>query len=133
MSNKVRTLRPGIGTPLFTTEADDIRVIVGYLGIAQSSQEAQAITGLSKSGISEVLAGRRPRGTGRKRHIAVVAAVIRDLAAARSAATGASTRGESALGWLYAGRVATTLGPKTPIEVLSNTDLALEALDDLVR
>ena len=119
--------------PEFTSEADDVRLIVGYLGIAQSSPEAQTITGLTKSGISEVLSEKRVHGTSRRRHIAVVASVIRELASARSAATGTPDRGESALGWLYTGRVSTTLGPRTPLEVLSDTSLALEVLDGLER
>jgi hypothetical protein len=45
-----RTNTTPIGTPVFTSGADDIRLIFGYLRVAQSSPETQAITGLTKSG-----------------------------------------------------------------------------------
>ena len=54
----------------WTSEADDLRTIIVYLGLGQSSEEAQQITGLAKSAISEVLSGRRRRDTARRRHIA---------------------------------------------------------------
>lgn len=119
--------------PVLTTEQDDLLAILGYLGIAQSSVEAQRITGLTKSGISELLRGKRSRDTGRRRHIAIVAAVIRNLSEARAASTGTPVRGNSAVGWLHTARVDTSAGPQTPLAVLSDTDLALEALDALQR
>ena len=61
----------------WTSEADDLRTILIYLGLGQSSEEALQITGLAKSAISEVLSGRRRRDTARRRHIAMVAAVGR--------------------------------------------------------
>jgi transcriptional regulator with XRE-family HTH domain len=119
--------------PTLTTEADDVRAIVRYLGLAQSSREALEITGLSKSAISEVLSGRRRRDTARRRHIAIAAEVIRRLADARRASTTTSERGASAIGWLHTARVETSRGPRTPLEVLADTDLAMEALAELTR
>ncbi len=122
-----------LGPPNHTSEADDLRDILGYLGIAQSSAEARQITGLSKSAISEVLSGRRKRETSRRTHIAVVAEVIRQLRAARLMATGAPARGKSAIGWLHATRIDTSRGSLSPLAILSDTALAQEALDGLAR
>src|SRR4051794_27335133 len=137
MSNQLRTRRDStearISAPVFTSESDDLREVLDYLPIAQSSAEAQAITGLTKSAISEVLAVKRPRGTHRRRHIAIVAAVIRELAAVRSVSTGSAERGKSAIGWLHTGVVETSRGRATPLEVLAASDLAAEALEDLRR
>lgn len=119
--------------PILTTEAEDIRSILDYLGLSQSCVEAGQITGLSKSAISEVLAGKRRRPTARRRHIAVVAALTKELATVREAATGRSDRGASALGWLHAGAVQTQAGVKTPLEILSDTVLSLEALSEVRR
>lgn len=116
-----------------TTEADDLRTLLDYLGLAQSSPEAQRISGLTKSGISEVLGGKRTRDTGRRRHIGIVANVIEELAAVREASTGTPRRGASAVGWLHTATVQTSAGGRTPLEVLADTDLALEALSDLRR
>jgi transcriptional regulator with XRE-family HTH domain len=115
------------------SEADDLRAILEYLGVGQSSAEATTITGLSKSAISEVLSGKRRRDTSRRRHIAIVAAVTRELGAARSAATASSDRGASAIGWLHTAAVETSRGRKTPLDLLRDTKLALEALDELRR
>jgi hypothetical protein len=119
--------------PEMRSEAEDIRTIIDYLGISQSSSEAKRITGLTKSGLSEVLAGRRRRDTSRRVHIAVVAAIVRGLSAARLASTGERERGRSAIGWLHAGRVDTSVGRRSPLDVLSDDALAVEALDDLWR
>ena len=75
-----------------TSEAEDLRSILAYLEVRQSSVEAQRITGLSKSAISEVLGGKRARNTRRRQHIAVVAAIVHELAATRLAATGSAER-----------------------------------------
>ena len=117
----------------FTSEADDLRTIIGYLGVGQSSEEALLITGLAKSAISEVLSGRRTHDTARRRHIAVVAAVVRHLAEGRRAATGTVDRRVTAVGWLHTAAVKTSRGTKTPILVLADTDLAEEALTELQR
>lgn len=119
--------------PNLTAEAEDIRTIIGYLGLSQSSEEVQQITGLAKSAISEVLSGQRPRDTSRRRHIAIVAAVVKRLSEGRRAATRTSSRGKSAVGWLHTAPVVTSRGIKTPIQVLADTDLAKEALYDLMR
>jgi hypothetical protein len=116
-----------------TSEANDLRTIIVYLGVGQSSDEAQQITGLAKSAISEVLRGRRRRDTGRRRHIAIVAAVVRHLAEARRAATEIDVRGMTAIGWLHTAAVETSRGTRTPIQVLADTGLAEEALIDLQR
>ena len=118
-------------TPVHTSEVDDVRAIVEYLGIPQSSEEVQSITGLTKSAISELLAGQRVRDTHQRRHIAIVATVIRRLREVREASTGTPERGQSALGWLHSARVVTSRGSKTPIEILADSSLALEALDGL--
>lgn len=120
-----------LGTPVRTHEADDVRVILSYLGLPQSSIEAQAITGLNKSAISELLNGHRVRDTKQRRHIAIVAELIRALRGARAASTGRSERGASALGWLHSARVRTSRGMRNPLQILSDTDLAVEALDRL--
>lgn len=119
--------------PTLTAEAEDLRSILSYLGLSQSSLETQQITGLSKSGISELLNGQRSRDSGRRRHIAIVAAVVRELSSARRAATGTSDRGKSAIGWLHTARVDTSRGRKSPLELLADTNLAIEALDRLQR
>lgn len=116
-----------------TSEADDLRTIIVYLGLGQSSEEAQQITGLAKSAISEVLSGRRRRDTARRRHIAIVAAVVRHLAEGRRAATGTDARRITAVGWLHTAAVETSRGTKTPILVFADTDLANEALSGLWR
>lgn len=122
-----------LAPPTFTTEAEDLRTILDYLGLPQSSQEAQRISGLAKSGISEVLGGKRARDTSRRRHLGIVASVIRELAAVREASTGTPRRGASAVSWLHTATVRTSAGQRTPLEVLADTDLALEALSDLRR
>ena len=116
-----------------TSEAEDIRTVLVYLGVGQSSQEAQQITGLAKSAISEVLSGRRTRDTGKRRHIAVVAAVVRHLAEGRRAASGTEARQMTAVGWLHTAAVKTSKGTMPPILVLADTDLAKEALNGLRR
>jgi len=118
--------------PHLTSEAEDIRTIIGCLGLSQSSAEVQQITGLAKSAISEMLSGRRARDTAKRRHIAIVAAVVKRLSEGRLAATGTGERGRSAIGWLHTAQVATSRGIKTPIQVLADTDLAKEALSDLI-
>ena len=132
-TNHERDITVTLAPPIHTSEADDLREILGYLGISQSSTEARAITGLSKSAISEVLRGRRTRDTNRRTHIAVVAEVMRHLQTARAAATGAPERGRSAIGWLHATRAETSRGMESPLTILSDTSLALEALDGLNR
>jgi hypothetical protein len=117
----------------WTSEADDLRTIFVYLGLGQSSEEAQQITGLAKSAISEVLSGRRRRDTARRRHIAMVAAVVRHLAEGRQAATGTAARPMTAVGWLHTAAVKTSRGTKAPILVFGDTDLVKEALDGLRR
>lgn len=116
-----------------TSEADDIRTIIVYLGVGQSSEEAQQITGLAKSAISEVLSGRRRRDTARRRHVAIVAAVVRLLAEGRRAATETDARRTTAVGWLHTAAVETSKGTKTPILIFADTDLAQEALNGLKR
>jgi hypothetical protein len=116
-----------------SSEAEDLRTIIVYLGLGQSSPEAQQITGLTKSAISEVLTGRRTRDTARRRHIAIVAAVVRHLAEGRRAATGTKSRRMTAVGWLHTAAVETSRGTKTPILVFADTDLAREALSALRR
>jgi hypothetical protein len=117
----------------WTSEADDLRTIIVYLGLGQSSEEAQQITGLAKSAISEVLSGRRRRDTARRRHIAIVAAVVRELAEGPQAATGTGARRITAIGWLHTAAVETSRGTKSPILVFGDTDLVKEALDGLRR
>jgi len=116
-----------------SSEADDLRTIIAYLGVGQSSEEVQQITGLAKSAISEVLSGRRTRDTARRRHIAVVAAVVRQLAERRRAATGTGERRVTAVGWLHTAAVKTSRGTKTPILVFADAELAEEALTELRR
>ena len=115
-----------------TTEAEDLRTIVEYLGILPSSPEVHSITGLTEA-IADLLTGRRVRPTRRHTHIAVVASVIRRLAEARQAATLTADRGASAMGWLHTAQISTSVGIQTPLAVLSDTSLALEALDGLER
>jgi len=131
MMNTSRT--SPLALPTFTDEREDLETILSYLAIPQSSAEAERITGLAKSTISELLNGRRARGTHRQRHIAIVAALIRELRAIRQASTGTPERGKTALGWLHAGRIRTSQGVRTPLEVLADTALAQEALDSLYR
>ena len=116
-----------------TTEAEDLRAIVEYLGILPSSPEAQSITGLTEAAISDLLSGRLVRPTSRHAHIAVVASVVRRLVDARQAATLSTDRGGSVLGWLHTAQISTSVGIQTPLAVLSDTSLALEALDGLER
>lgn len=122
-----------IAGPKRTSEAEDLRQILGYLGLAQSSAEAVQITGLTKSAISEVLGGRRKRDTSRRRHIAIVAALIDRLAEGRHAAAGVTGANRSAIGWLHTARVATTRGQVTPLQLMADTELVMEALDELTR
>lgn len=117
-----------LSPPRYVSEADDLRLIFDYLRIAATGPEAQRITGLGKSTISEVLAGQRVRDTRRRPHVALVAELIRDLQRARAAATGTADRRASAAGWLHAGRVVTQQGTLSPIEVLADTDLVREQL-----
>lgn len=114
--------------PRFGSEADDLRLIFGYLRIPPTGPEAQRITGLGKSTISEILAGKRVRNSRRRPHIALVAELIRDLQSARRAATGSQERGASASGWLHAGRVETSRGVRSPLSVLAETDLVREQI-----
>lgn len=120
-------------TPVHTSEREDLELVVRYLGLPQSSTEIQQITGLSKSAISEILNDQRVRDTRQRRHLAIVAELIRQLRASRKAVTGSAERGKSALGWLHSARVATSRGTRTPLEVLSDTHLALEAIGDTWR
>lgn len=106
---------------------------MSYLGIDATSREAFRITGLTASSLSDALAGKPVRDATRRRHIAVVASLIRDLAAARTAATGEPERPVPATSWLHSAVVVTSAGPRSPIEILSDPGLALEALDELRR
>lgn len=101
--------------------------------MAQSSAEIQQITGLTKSAISEVLSGRRTRDTAKRRHIAIVAAVVTRLSEGRRAATGTTDRAQSAIGWLHTAQVDTTGGVMTPIQVLADAALAEQALVELMK
>lgn len=116
-----------------TTEAEDLRAIVDYLGILPSSPEAQSITGLTESAIADLMSGHRVRPTSRRAHIGVVASVIRRLVEVRQTATLTTNRGGSALGWLHTAQISTSIGIKSPLAVLSDTSLAIEALDGLER
>ena len=116
-----------------SSAADDLRAILSYLGIEASSRDALRITGLTASSLSDALAGKPVRNVTRRRHIAVVASLVRDLAAARTAATGEPQRPLPARRWLHSTVVVTSAGPRSPIEILSDAGLALEALDELRR
>ena len=74
--------------PMHTAEREDLETIVSYLGIGQSSDEIRRITGLDKSAISEILNDKRVRDTRQRRHLAIVAEVIRHLRSVREASTG---------------------------------------------
>lgn len=113
--------------------ADDLRAILSYLDIAQTSAEAQRITGLTTSALTDALSGKPVRNVTRRWHIAVVASIVRDLAAARMFATGTPERAMPAAQWLHSAVVVTSVGPRAPIEILSDPALALEALDELRR
>jgi hypothetical protein len=122
----------GDGAPTSRSEADDLRLIVDYLGIRPSSLECRRITGLSKTSISDLLHGNRKGSSRRRTHIATVAEIVAILSAARLAATGESTRGPWSR-WLHVGQIRTSTGVRTPLEVLSDDALAREILADLQR
>ena len=125
MSNR----RPALTlAPRFSGEADDLRQIFDYLRIPPTGPEAQRITGLGKSTISEILTDQRVRDSRRRPHVALVAELIGDLKRARRASTGTLNRGGSASGWLHAGRVETSRGVRTPLEVLADSELVREQL-----
>lgn len=116
-----------------SSAADDLRAILSYLDIAATSVDAQRITGLAPSAMSDALSGIPVRNVARRRHIAVVASIVRDLAAARMFATGVPERAMPAAQWLHSAVVVTSVGRRAPIEIFSDADLALEALDALRR
>lgn len=118
--------------PRFGSETDDLRLIFDYLGIPPTSGEAQHITGLGKSTISEILAGKQVRESRWRLHIALGAELVRDLQDARRASTGSASRGAPARGWLHAERVFTSRGTRSPVEVMVDTDLVREQLGPLV-
>ncbi len=125
MSNR---LTPAFPPPRFSTEADDLRLIFEYLRISPTGPEGQRITGLGKSTISEILAGQRVRDSRRRSHVALVAELISDLRQARRSGTGSADRRATAIGWLHAGRVETSRGIRSPIELLADTELVREQL-----
>ena len=112
--------------------AHDLRAIVEYLGLSPSDQDMHAITGLDQATISAGLLGGGIDDVARRSHVTAVATVIRHLKAGRQIATGEADRGSSASGWLHSARVETSLGLRTPLEVLSDPVLALEVLNDLM-
>jgi hypothetical protein len=116
-----------------TSDSDNLEAIIGYLDLPQASEEVQRITGLTESAIVDVLRGQAIEDTAQRRHVEVVAQVLRLLADARLSATRSAERGKPAAGWLHSGLVTTGRGSKTPIEVLADADLAAAALVALRR
>jgi hypothetical protein len=91
------------------------------------------ITGLSPADLDRVLEGMSDAPERIRHHIGIAAAIVRVLAAGREAATGSRHRPASARDWLHTGQVLTSRGLRSPIDVLSDTVLAEEALDELQR
>jgi len=112
--------------------AEDLRAIIDYLGVSPSDQDMQELTGLDEVTISAGLAGGGIEEADRRSHVAVVAAVVGLLKAGRQIATGETDRGKSASGWLHSAQVETSLGLRTPLEILSDPVLAERALNDLM-
>jgi hypothetical protein len=110
--------------------AEDLRAIVEYLGLNPSSADLQEITGLDEVALSAGLLGGGIEELSRRRHVAIVATVVRHLAAARQIAAGQTDRGTSASGWLHSARIETSRGIRSPIQVLADPVLAAEALND---
>jgi hypothetical protein len=115
------------------TEAEDIQTIVSCLGLSETSAELQRITGLETTVLLQILSGGRRRDTAARAHVAVVAALIHRLAEGRAASTRTGQRQHTSLIWLHTAPVATSKGINTPLEVLSDPDLAREVLDGLMR
>ncbi len=117
------------GTP---SEADEILVIAAYLGIEELSAEIQAIVGQTGTTISDLPSGRRRKDAEMRGHIDTVTAVIERLRNARSASTGRDERDTAAGEWLRSARIPTSRGIKSPLEILGDTSLAMDALRDLL-
>jgi hypothetical protein len=96
-------------------EAEDVGLILAYLGLEPGSPDARRIFGNGPA------------------HVGVVASIVRILAEARAAATGTASRGGLADDWLNHAEVRTSAGMKSPLDVLADEVLAQEALDDLNR
>lgn len=113
--------------------ADDLRAILDYLGLAPDDPEMVLITGLPPADLDRVLQGSGDVPERIRHHIGITAAIVRVLAAGREAATGSRHRPASARDWLHTGQVLTSRGLLAPIDVLSDTALAEEALDEMQR
>ncbi len=115
------------------TDGDNLAEILSYLDLLPTSEEAQRITGLTEATISDVLRGQPIPDAAARGHIEVVTELVGLLAQGRAAGTGSADRGVSAKSWLRSGAVATSRGTRTPIEILTDSDLAAEMLRGLRR
>lgn len=72
------------------------------------------------------MSGPRQRATEMRRQFETAAALIERLRQGRSAATGSDEWGISVEEWLHSGRIPTSRGIKSPLEILSDTSLAID-------
>jgi hypothetical protein len=114
------------------TQTSEVRQIASVLGIDPVGVEMQRITGLSAASLSRL--GKAGSGveSRRWRHIAIVAAVARELVVLMEGATGEQdVDPRASRRWLHSGRIPTERGTLTPLEALSDDALAPRVLAEL--
>ena len=116
-----------------TTDGDNIEGIIGYLALHPAGEEVHRITGLTETTSADVLNGQTIPDPTKRRPGEVVVPLARPRAAGRGAPNGTADRGQSSAMWLQSGPVNTSRGTNTPLEVLTGTDLATDALPGLRR
>lgn len=113
-----------------TRQIDDLEAFAAYLGLRAdfTGKLMQQMAGLTSSQLFELRSG-KIHETRNAAHSRVLGDLARALAEHRQLATGTAAHDLSTATWLTTGAlVRTSSGPKRPIEVFSEPDLALEAL-----
>ena len=114
------------------TLGDELRDIGDFFGIGLNSREMEKLTRSSASSLSRVLNGSE-RSLREMPHISVVAAFSRTAKAIleERVPPGMTFSPAGMRSWLHSGSLLTRDGCRVPIDVLSDTDLARDALNAL--
>jgi hypothetical protein len=109
---------------------NDLAFIAGQLGLDPVGSDMERITGLSAAALSR--ANRGQSRTRRWRHLATLAALVRELLALMKDATGSPELDPAAArSWLYGGRVVLAGVSHRPVDVLADEELAVALLAEL--
>ena len=113
------------------TEKEDLLTTSEYLGIRPDGIYMLIISGLNPDILTLVLNGSLEESSNRN-HTKIVGDLTRILRLHSAFTTGNPLRGEPAINWLETGKIHTSEGEKTPLEVFADTKLATETRDEAI-